>query len=819
MNLAKWMTLWAAVAVWWLAACGQKGNGCTPGASVACACPGNGQGAQVCNAAGSAFGACICGSGGTTGTSSGASSASAASGGSSSSGASSASATSGGSSSGGTSGSASGGATSGGSSGSSSTGGSTGSGADAGGVEAFLQAYASAQCAALARCSPQASYYQAGCVGQRLSNAGFTWVTANLAADVDAGHIAFDQAAFAACLALLASEPCDEQPWARYTCLQAASVGQLPGGAACWDGLECDAGICWQGASATACPGTCVDFAGPGQTCGSIVVCSPSSGAPACLVSDGGVEVCSPLPDAGPGAAAGGPCTWAGQCAAGLYCEFSGRAGACAAPATDGGSCGPSDFESSCEVGLVCAGSSTDDWGVATLGTCQPPSDVGGPCTPVGDGGPVIQGTTGCLTGLACVLGQCQLPPSSGACLDDLLFPCDPLTSYCSFDAGCQPLLPNGSVCDPTYPNGAQCQSAECQEDCNDAGTMCFATGHCSATLPTFCAAPPTDSCPGGYTLCSSACMKTDSDTNNCGSCGNVCPSSGGTPGCANGVCDVVATLAGASQAGDLAVDSTSVYWVNTGDGTVKKVGLSGGTPVTLASSQGSPWGIAVDSSSVYWTDLSGGTVMKVGLSGGTPVALASSQSKPMGIAVDGTNVYWTNDGPQVDTGTVMEVPLAGGTPVALASGQNGPYGIAVDGSSVYWTNYSDGSVMKVGLSGGTPVLLASGPNGASGIAIDGTSVYWATQGALMKVALSGGTPVTLASVASPSNFIAVDGTSVYWGNIATGSNVDSVMAVSLSGGTPTTLVSGQFLPVAFAVDGTSLYWSEYDAIEKLTPK
>ena len=55
------------------------------------------------------------------------------------------------------------------------------------------------------------------------------------------------------------------------------------------------------------------------------------------------------------------------------------------------------------------------------------------------------------------------------------------------------------------------------------------------------------------------------------------------------------------------------------------KVPLGGGTPTTLASGQFDPVGIAVDATSVYWvnsgsnTGSADGTVMKVPLGGGTP--------------------------------------------------------------------------------------------------------------------------------------------------------------------------------------------------------
>jgi len=76
-------------------------------------------------------------------------------------------------------------------------------------------------------------------------------------------------------------------------------------------------------------------------------------------------------------------------------------------------------------------------------------------------------------------------------------------------------------------------------------------------------------------------------------------PLAGGTP----------TTLASGQVAmNDLTADGTSVYWTKYGDtglqdGAVMKVALAGGTPVTLAPAH-LPTGIAVDATSVYWLNL-----------------------------------------------------------------------------------------------------------------------------------------------------------------------------------------------------------------------
>jgi hypothetical protein len=52
---------------------------------------------------------------------------------------------------------------------------------------------------------------------------------------------------------------------------------------------------------------------------------------------------------------------------------------------------------------------------------------------------------------------------------------------------------------------------------------------------------------------------------------------------------------------------------------------------------------IAIDATSVYWidSDLYTSKVMKVPMDGGTPTILASMDGHPSKVAVDDTSVYW----------------------------------------------------------------------------------------------------------------------------------------------------------------------------------
>ena len=101
----------------------------------------------------------------------------------------------------------------------------------------------------------------------------------------------------------------------------------------------------------------------------------------------------------------------------------------------------------------------------------------------------------------------------------------------------------------------------------------------------------------------------------------------------------------------DIEVDAKSVYWTEAGSppakGTVsmsvKPTGTDSLVPVVIASGQAAPHGIAIDATHVYWANSGDGTIHKAPIGGGTDTVLVSGQMKPENVVVDSKYVYWTD--------------------------------------------------------------------------------------------------------------------------------------------------------------------------------
>jgi hypothetical protein len=265
---------------------------------------------------------------------------------------------------------------------------------------------------------------------------------------------------------------------------------------------------------------------------------------------------------------------------------------------------------------------------------------------------------------------------------------------------------------------------------------------------------------------------------------------------------------------------------------------IAGGPATILASGQALPTSIAVDSTSVYWLNNSGNglhglnrnAVVKVPIEGGNPTVLAPTNGNPGMVRVDHESVYWSDDS------GISKVPLGGGAPVLLVPGQYAnavPF--AVGAQDLYF-----GSVFKAPLTGlpggGAPAVVASG-GGVLALAVDNTSVYMLTNQSVLKAPLDGvpdgGTPTTLASYPAATGLtslllgnlsgialLTIDAENVYWTALTnynasnpsfTGSIMKAPLAGLPDGGLATTLASGLPSPVNIAVSPTAVFWTDVD--------
>jgi hypothetical protein len=163
--------------------------------------------------------------------------------------------------------------------------------------------------------------------------------------------------------------------------------------------------------------------------------------------------------------------------------------------------------------------------------------------------------------------------------------------------------------------------------------------------------------------------------------------------------------LAPVEDADSLALDADFVYVRtvgNTGDPTNRlvRVPRAGGAPQDIAPPE--PGGlhyfsqeIAVDATSVYWVNPSQGTVAKVAKGGGAPEVLAAGLADPVSLALSDGFVYVTVRGKDGGSGAdraVVKVPATGGPVTYVAHGPStSAYGLALDATRAYWTQKVEG--------------------------------------------------------------------------------------------------------------------------------
>jgi hypothetical protein len=116
-----------------------------------------------------------------------------------------------------------------------------------------------------------------------------------------------------------------------------------------------------------------------------------------------------------------------------------------------------------------------------------------------------------------------------------------------------------------------------------------------------------------------------------------------------------------------VAADSSNVYWIDPGDGTVNSAAaVDTPTIVHLATGQAGLSDLVIDDLYLYWSNRLGGAVMRVAKSGGTP-SVVSAATEPLLVAVDDAYLYWN------DSTGIWRAPKGGGAATNVVTFSTSP--------------------------------------------------------------------------------------------------------------------------------------------------
>ena len=280
--------------------------------------------------------------------------------------------------------------------------------------------------------------------------------------------------------------------------------------------------------------------------------------------------------------------------------------------------------------------------------------------------------------------------------------------------------------------------------------------------------------------------------------------------------------------------------------------GGAGGTVAAtpVASGEDSPRAVAVDDGAVYWTTTT--AIRQIAKTGGTAMTLFSSQGSGDTLIVDGTKLYWRNS---ITPTGVFSGPTSGGQATMVVGGLPSTY--ALDADSIYWVDAGDLMLWRTSKAGGGSPQMLAGPGTFGTLVVDDQYIYWAEgagrvrriaktggaisdlrpadaaaglsaswttmddgyiyfagdaataqSAALIRVEKTGGAGTMLAGALDTADAIAVGGDAVYW--LTRGDSDSGYLArIPKTGGAPTILTSGIGVSVGIALDAQYAYWTE----------
>jgi hypothetical protein len=225
---------------------------------------------------------------------------------------------------------------------------------------------------------------------------------------------------------------------------------------------------------------------------------------------------------------------------------------------------------------------------------------------------------------------------------------------------------------------------------------------------------------------------------------------------------------------GPIAVDEGFVYWVNgcaRPAGAVRKVPVSGGAAIDVATNESFPSSIAVDSFNIYWTthELARALVV-VGKQGSSNTGVLGTTTDFLGgaVATDASGVFWS-EGDSTGSGKLHQTSAAGGDTVLTTSVSASLEKLALTHEAVF--GVANGVLWRAPktarAAAGSPMAPAvSVPH--NGFATDGETVYYlARDGDVTRLVVRSpeGKATNLAVVAKDAHSLVLGPHAVYWSN------------------------------------------------------
>jgi hypothetical protein len=168
---------------------------------------------------------------------------------------------------------------------------------------------------------------------------------------------------------------------------------------------------------------------------------------------------------------------------------------------------------------------------------------------------------------------------------------------------------------------------------------------------------------------------------------------------------DAVTTPTAFALPDDVALSGSSLFWTNSGTGSLWRTDYSINRTDTPVTGQHGPCRLVVDDKYVYWlnvtlADSTAGTTASFSINrtsvttpGVVTPVVGSTPGSPYAIATDGVYLYFSAVDPTQQYWSFDYVPVDGSSPPqSLKDGQE-PFAIAVGGGAVFWVNYGDGTI------------------------------------------------------------------------------------------------------------------------------